>query len=363
MPSVFDRLGDDEKESYQSDQEKGHHIPNVLVNNVGNLKNVRYKKVLNKFYRNYLPTYFSGWQDEYEFITNTICEIAIYFGSSNLEPFFRSLKRMAETAIFIEKDARESFIHSFQVFLLGSVILDCFYQDFKKWYSTRLCLSEESCLEVSWFMTSIFHDSYKVLETIDEEEDNIARTRRHRFLNRKKHLEAVSSMYVYLKGGKDPAKWTTSTIDIHNQTLTRLLLEHSRKTKDHGVLSALLLMEHLFESSEMCPHIVISALAIASHNRLFRSTLIQRKYFPIDISRFPLTYLLLYCDAAHEWQRYTELDHETWLCNISVSNRSFGCEVFIDNEEVVKLKAKEFRELEEYLLRKHIQLKYSLQIY
>jgi hypothetical protein len=236
--------------------------------------------------------------------------------------------RTYENMLFELPKYRDHFIHQFQVFLLGAIIIDKMYiqskkdsriKNFSDYYAESLNSNTNgSDADLAWLITSTFHDvAYPI-----EKSDQIFNKFFDKFMGigeiaGKSRIEEIFCECNYLRlidnlcqlfacieftnkkfeyNGKSMR--TVDIDDIFSQSLRFNLI----KNRDHGVLGALILLHQSNAGAkEFLTVIYPSALAIALHNKLLPS-LHKDIYFDTN----PLAFLLRYCDLIQEWGRKEE---------------------------------------------------------
>jgi hypothetical protein len=237
-------------------------------------------------------------------------EILITGASAPLEPFkFFDEQILAELPGY-----RDHFIHQYQVFLLGYYIIRMlntlekpFHEDYCRSLNLDIADEEkEKIADIAWLITSTFHDIAYPLEKIKrwlpkiivdflgEEGKGITPEvpvekiffQSQTYLNFVNEIAAFFSEMDFFPG-------------IREADFRAWLQGEVASSKDHGVLGSLILMKPGFLSKKEI--ILPSALAIALHKRL--GLKVKSKGGKISYDRFPLFFLLLYCDLVQEWNR------------------------------------------------------------
>jgi|GEM_PF-3690875 len=202
-----------------------------------------------------------------------------------------------------DKDKYKSFKHNVN----ESKKYGLFKQDhinlIKKIYN---CEIPESDIIKTWLLISTFHDlAYpiqevhrwlpKIISTYfgDTFQEKIPDIPIHNiFFNNSQYFNYLNnSIEFYLK------------LDLNNgcykkEDFLKIILA-TLPSRDHGVLSSLLLQESV---KKMEPQIIFpSALAIALHKKFGQD--LQKRSITIPYTKFPLFSLLAYCDLIQEWNR------------------------------------------------------------
>jgi hypothetical protein len=351
-----------EKARISLESELNHHIPTILVDQLNDLENINYKANLETFQSEYSKTKFKNIEEEYNFVKDNICEL---LDSTFSNPFKEGIEKAMRLAIaeanFFEA-ARERFIHPFQDFLLGSIIIDKFYNNFQTWFSQDLCASKNTSVEAAWLLTAIFHDRSKPLKQL---KDMIAYEEGEVIVEipeKDEYVEVLSSLHSHLADRKPLENWKPNKTNIG---LSQILLEFA-EADNHGVKSSFSLLRHLqkvFGENAFKPSYVEAALAVALHDQKLQSSLLEEKIFPINITMFPLPCLLLYCDATEEWGRKKEYDTEVRLVDIKIDEDSVNCEVAFDRSDCAKSKIAEFEGVMHCIQSEDIAFTFSSRIY
>jgi hypothetical protein len=124
-------------------------------------------------------------------------------------------------------------------------------------------------------------------------------------------------------------RWRYGPFRSYHQKCQEILSKYA-KQQNHGVLSAMTLLKRIGQTYDgnVPPHSAAAALAIATHDRKPRKDFLATGVFPLRIDRFPLSCLLLYCDAAQEWGRpHSKATDETRLTRVELTSNSVHCDV------------------------------------
>lgn len=274
-------------------------IPKCLISELEKVKSMTYSGDLRQFAHDYENVDFATPSAEHIFIKDFFEKRFVpRFSSEGLFEGLNILSLLEEVCQTIA-GKREHFVHSFQTFLLGSVIIDRFYASFNKMYSS--CFSCEASLESAWFFTSVFHDvtfpfqhirSWSGLGDLLQIDPRGISRFVPAFLN--SFLERIRTQKV----GRD---WNP-TMDSSRGLQSAVFPRHRM---NHAVTSAIYLFEigNRLESGIKLTGIYPAALAILVHDQTLWMDLIRNAIFPMNMSRFPLVALLLYCDNIQEWAR------------------------------------------------------------
>ena len=230
-------------------------------------------------------------------------------------------KKQQEFEPLLKKDPhyRDHFVHQFQVFLMGVPIIEKFYE---------LISKRVSNVELSWLLASTFHDvGYPV-----QQHDFLTRAFFKDFLGVDsipimvnfssvltdtrflRYIDRLTSFYAFCNSVEAPQKqWRYSKAYEIDDELRKLFLKNLICKPNHGVISALALLDGIESSSKedtsgvqkdsiFSNAVMSAALAILLHDdEVFRN--MDEIYF----KKNPLAFLLIYCDTIQEWGRPTAL--------------------------------------------------------
>ena len=286
-------------------------LSKTLLDNLGKVERVSYAQEIKRFIEK------SKHQDLIPAISDTLKDMwVVRYEKENAHKLF---KRYQEFEPLLSKDPyyRDHFVHQFQVFLTGVPIVEKFYE---------LTSKRVSNVELSWFLASTFHDvGYPVqqldfltgaffkdflgVDSVPIMVNFSSILTDTRFLQ---YIDRLTSFYAFCNSTDAPKKqWRYSKAHEVNDNLRKLFLENLIDKPNHGVISALALLDRIESSrkediSGMPKDIIFgnavmsAALAILIHDvEVFRS--VDKIYF----KKNPLAFLLIYCDTLQEWGRPT----------------------------------------------------------
>lgn len=216
-----------------------------------------------------------------------------------------------ESFLYLYESYRDHFFHPFHVFLLGFLLL----QKFKKLsIREKLPYPLDDTFLKKWLIVSLIHDVTYTAEKCPEwlsafierrvgvkiniSQDWSVLLEKPEIVTAVDNLISTFSKFDYNNSGKTDRK-----INFRAWLNRQLLI-----WKDHGVLSAVILLvdnNNWKLDSEMISE---CALAIALHN-YHMSFMDDKSEDPakligkLEIEKYPLPYLLAYCDNAQEWGR------------------------------------------------------------
>lgn len=243
-----------------------------------------------------------------------------------------------ENILKLDKEYRDHFLHQFQVFLLGTLILDGIYNKFQEYYKKPFeNLSEKSVFK-SWLMVSTFHDFAYPLERYAKWNDELFKRLLNinnsltvigfeKIITERKFIEYLDQMDNLLNCYKtDGDNWCCGKPHTINENLRRFLLDKIVFERNHGVLSSLALLKksesEKISKETLSTEIYPAALAIAIHDQgiwqplrgkqpswrketcEWEEEFLKCNYLKhLDFSKQPLSFLLIFCDTAQEFGR------------------------------------------------------------
>ena len=218
---------------------------------------------------------------------------------------------------------RDHFIHQYQVFLLGAIIIDEISaksdKSFQQYYYESLGLESDrknSLADIAWLVASTFHDVAYPVQKSEELFNNFFKIFmgiEDKIVERiglekisfnpsySKLIDQLCDLHYNIDRGSLPWKFnSTQVIKLCiDRGFRESIYESLIKERDHGVLGALIL---LYQSEagkdEYSTMTYPAALAIAMHNKILKNY-----NYIIEFEKNPLTFLLAYCDLIQEWGR------------------------------------------------------------
>lgn len=302
------------------------HIPNKLLDYVQDLNRISYRKILKDFVSKYtkLRKRKEISEEEYNLVDSTIKKIfdnkKFHYSS---EPYLR-LKYYEP----LLKGTREHYLHSFQVMLMGCIIIDKYYAEFTKYYKNIFPREKDFSTEYIWLMTSIFHDigypSQKASSLIGDlygYSEDINLTGLDRIADKGDYLQAAIQLQSFLRHcccKRIVNNWAPEMAEDEDSSIKDILREHLIKHRSHGVTSCFQLLTRVLRESKavssrstrplIVTHVIPAVASIALHDSEIRKEFRKLKIFPINIIRFPFAVLLIFLDSLHDWKRSNSLD-------------------------------------------------------
>ena len=349
-----------QREAIEEQKEKNQHIPKILIDEASNLSNVAHTEELQRFADEYKDTHFKDLDEECNQVQASIQRLHEQFFPTSLSGVIDRGLKANRAACLIEKDYREHFIHPFQLFLLGSVIIDKFYDKFQQWYDKELCTSDETCLEASWLLTTIFHDRWRDIDVLQTTVGLETGSPRGRIPNEGNYFRLMSSFYNHRSAGNPLSTWNVHAPE--HSVITDILDNYSERWA-HGVKSSVLMMRNVCGRPEnVSPRDVSSAFAIAVHDHELWGDLLDAGIFPLRIDLFPVACLLLYLDTIHEWGREQIVGTDIRLVGLLPTDESVTFEVAFESAQAATRKLKECEKAQHCLLSRNLDLFLSVKV-
>ncbi len=212
---------------------------------------------------------------------------------------------------------RGHFIHQYQVFLLGYYIIEMlkklgnpFHNHYYQSLIPHISATEEEKEEVAniaWLVTSTFHDIAYPLEEIKRWLPKMI----SKFLGEAGEgiIPEVPIERIFFQDDQTYLNFVNELARFFNRKNFIPVIKESdfrdwlqmevANNKDHGVLSSLILLTlRLLRKEEV---ILPAALAMALHKKL--GLKVKAQGGKISYDKYPLFFLLLYCDIVQEWYR------------------------------------------------------------
>lgn len=287
------------------------NISFVLIDKLCELKNVTYKKILLKL----ASEYRQETREDYQIALDTIKELWSKVGGIG----YPEIQRQLEDILLHNTEYRDHFLHQFQVFLLGAYIIDKLYDE-EKDYIKHLNRSYKCRIEKVWLLASTYHDFNYSIEHYDFWSKFFFRQALN--ITGKDELSSLKLDAAFIR--ENFLLKTTEVckaLDLGmNHIVTNFFYQQAATERNHGLLSALSLLK-LFENStrKEINHsaLIQAAVAIALHDeRIWKafsgreegkewSLNFAKKQFleNLELQKFPLGFLLIFCDTIQEWGR------------------------------------------------------------
>lgn len=278
-------------------------IPQVLVSELASVTRLEYARDLRQFAHDYESLTFSNWESEHQFVSDFITDrFGARLGANGLFDGLNSMSLLEEVSeVMLGK--RPHFLHSFQTFLLGAVVIDKHYDLFQELYSSAFDTDEDIDIDMPWFFVSLLHDMASPLERMEDLSPVCGlRESRSRGVSSTYSPHLLGCLFDRLKNDTLELDWEPEPT-FHPGKLYELLAKH--RLSDHGVMGALYLIQSAQRMSRrtLATSIYPAALAISVHNSPLWPELLSTELFPVPAKKFPLAFLLFLCDNIEEWGR------------------------------------------------------------
>ena len=310
----------------------------LLINRLHEIRNLQYSENLSQL----AVDYRKAAKADYEIASDTIQSL----WNSRLETDYPEMRNF-EAVLQLDPKYRDHFLHQFQVFLLGALIIDKLYntapiQEFKK--------SSGTALEDVWLAASTYHDfNYPIQKCegwmTDFFQQNLLVSDKELVTLK---LEKVVVTDEFLSKMQNLCTAIGCAFD---DCVLRFILERAAIQRDHAVLGALTFLKK-FQSNTRLTTIAAGHAALSillhyepnwqcfcgnksdEHMPDWEREFSNKRLIPkLTFDRLPLAFLLTFCDAAQEWGRVggdyevtrpeleaIEIDQQRILIHISVED-------------------------------------------
>lgn len=243
---------------------------------------------------------------------------------------FQNFESFEKVLFQSNPEYRGHYIHQFDVFLLGYYILNKLLES-KAEISTIYKPYPERKPNLTWMLASTFHDMGYPIEKIDSWFTMFLNT----FLSVETaypiEIERILSpvFFDYLRYlSEEHYNQTKEPMAVSGQCYLRdwrfhnILLNNLKLKKDHGIVSALLLIHNLFTQETFSnfnnwlldtfePEILPACHAISIHN-------LKIDYETVSLKQSPFAFLLILCDSIQDWERSVDRQDYSEMVDISV---------------------------------------------
>jgi len=276
---------------------------------------VTYKEELKKLASDYRQEA----RDDYQIALDTIKKLWVEVSGVK----YPEIQRQLEDILLRNPEYRDHFLHQFQVFLLGAYIIDKLY-DHKEKCITEFKESYECGIENAWLLASTYHDFNYSIQEYDFWIKEFFSHALSISQNTKCSLSPLNLDVAFIR--ENFLLKTQEICEVLNLKMNDIVMnffyEEATTERNHGLLSALSLLK-LFENTTQnkINHsgLIQAAVAIALHdesiwkafsgrgenddsewNRNFaEETFLKNQEF----KKYPLAFLLIFCDTVQEWGR------------------------------------------------------------
>lgn len=227
---------------------------------------------------------------------------------------------------------RDHVLHSVRVFMIGCIVIDRFYEEFKQCYKDIFPGIRTINLEYIWFLASLFHDVGRIRQKSDvllRRDPNGENKALDDAIEREMSKAWEDADYQFVlsnvvslieqccsrKEDREPFTGCDMNDEV-DQEISTVLTESYNKRISHGVISCFELVPDLLKkikASKIKPsntflkyHILPAAVAVALHDWTIWGDLEKLKIFPIKFENFPIASLLIYIDTWDDFKRSAE---------------------------------------------------------
>lgn len=329
----------------------------ILVDELQNLKKINQKAHLKKFSR--------GYRDQTKEDYEIALKVITYLWKKNLRVEYPKFQKEFEPVLLLNRYYRDHFLHEFQVYLLGAIIIDSLYDevagDFRKKYSAEI--------EDAWLAAAAYHDfNYNIERYETWTKDFFKKT-----LNFKEPDESNPAQLNLEKSFiRENFLFTTKRIcndlDCSIDSVTiRFFYERAVTERNHALLSALSLIKLLHRNSSLDQKAISHAAStIVCHDednwkyfcgykksrkeyeKKFASKIICKE---MEFKKNPLPFLLIFSDVVQEWGRVGRGYEETQpvLEALTINNSEIIVELSMRDDESLKIKRNELNRVKKLL--------------
>lgn len=357
------------------------HIPRKLLEYVNNLQRISYKGILKNFVSDYsrLKKGKNISETEYDLVDKTVKKIfnnkQFHYSS---EPYLR-LKYYER----LLSGTREHYLHSFQVMLMGCVVLDKYYLKFAKYYTNIFPNERDFSIEYIWLMVSIFHDigypSQEANSLIGElygYNEEIDITGIDKIADKEDYKQAATQLQSFIRHcccKRIRTNWTPEMVDDADPSIKDILRNHLIKQRSHGVTSCFQFLTSILRESKavserasrplIVTHIIPAVASIALHDDKLWEEFKKLKIFPININHFPFAVLLIFLDSLHDWKRNKsseEIPEFAIFDGFVFTGNCVEVKVYWNDPEKLAKKLPEYQEVNNNIKFNGLKLKYMI---
>lgn len=279
---------------------------------------------------------------------------------------WENLRRHEDLMLYSLDEYRDHLIHQFHVFITGYMIIysygiECLrkqlekqYRDFIKVDAKEDFLFSKTDVLRIWGLASLFHDCGYAFEKLSQGFEAFSKRvlggslKSHFFwddtilssTNIPIMLQGISEYFISFPRADNNKISVFDRIDLF-----RILMQKSILQNDHGVISAIILMQHYlnhyqgYKDVPRIEHIMnIASIAIALHNRTVFEEVKKHGNESISIEFNPIAFILAYCDTTQEWGRKKSVPEEERIAAPQLKSLKFpdirlDCSIDEDSEK------------------------------
>lgn len=289
-----------------------------LMNQLKQLKNIHYRQLLIDLGADYG----NELRGDDEIAWDTILQL----WKERLGLDYPQMQRDFEPVLLLNPYYRDHFIHTFQVFLLGTLVIDGMYDLPSVDRFTRACGSP---FEDVWLLASTYHDfNYPMQDFGSWIRDFLTKSlhihEASEHADRKSQDDAIVALNLERLVMRDGLRFRIqalcATLSPKEECRGMCIFEQAIVARNHGAIAALTLLRKYHDSSgaTLSPQAVNeAALSIMLHDkrvwerfagtseksRWERDCPCQTRLSTMSFEDFPLAFLLIFCDTVQEWGR------------------------------------------------------------
>lgn len=328
---------------------EGRYIDPRLLEEILKLKKVTYKDRLFDLISEHLS---KKDKNDFEFCTDTVNKLWSMYFKDEIYP--EEHKKLEPLLMELYPKYRDHYIHQFQVFSLGVLIIDILI------YNKKI-KSKNGFPSVSWLLAASFHDFAYPIQKYD---DYISRFFKQSlsieeplsFLELKNnyteysfasHVEHILCSISKCFNDKD-FKGETGTNNFNK--IRQFFYHEITKSKNHGLIGSLGLLKKFEDKIDFVHILLPAAVAIALHDDEIwqplhgvetnnggkeESITCVRKIAPLgklNFDAYPLAFLLILCDNIQDWGRHYK--DEKWEKPLREANIRLK-DIFFDSGKLI----------------------------
>jgi len=300
------------------------YIDPRLLEEILKLKRVPYKDLLFNLISKHLS---KKDKNDFDFCTNTVNKLWSEYFNDEIYP--EEHRKLEPLLTELYPKYRDHYIHQFQVFLLGALIIDILMRNEK-------IKSKNDFLSKSWLLAASFHDFAYPIQKYDDYishffKQSLSIEEPLSFLELKNnyteysfssHVEHILCSISKCFNDKD-FKGETGTNNFNK--IRQFFYHEITKNKNHGLMGSLGLLKKFEDKIDFVHILLPAAVAIALHDDEIwqpfhgleannggkeeeeECITCVRKIGPLgklDFGAYPLVFLLILCDNIQDWGRH-----------------------------------------------------------
>lgn len=306
------------------------NIDRKLLEHVKSIKSLPFASDLQLIANNYL----SYEKDDYSFAIEWTIDLWKKYFKMQYPNIHEKLEPMLKE---LYPEYRDHFLHQFQVFLIGSIIID-------KLIASKKINLDIDALSKGWLLASTFHDFAQAVQKYDDWNKTFFKEslkidvlealelKKHyvenAFMSSAEHIiSSLAKCFCYFEEQEQTKNYNKIRHFFYHQITDE---------KNHGLLSSLSLLKRFEANGEFHELILPSATAIAIHDdsiwqamsgllgnsneKDWNANLCALKPLSrLKLSIQPIAFLLILCDNIQDWGRkFKEIKLETSFISASI---------------------------------------------